>query len=215
MKYYYVQSEGNVFLVREGDRMRLPKPEEVPFKTRKVITMKLDGREVVWCDSEVHEGEGWVHRDDLLTSHNNADELAKTAAIKSYPRVTAAVFLTKGRDILLVKPNRGIAKDRWIAPGGFVEYGESPEETARRETEEEVGLKVGKMDLLSVETTRYESNNFHFVTVFFIGKAEGMPKRRNDEIGEMKFVPISEALAMSTEPNNRAALEKLAKRLIQ
>jgi len=213
MKHYYVQSEGNVFLVKENGKMRLPKREEIPFAIREATSMNLNGNEVIWCDSEVHEGKGWVHRDDLLTSHNEADELAKLIAIKSYPRVTAGVFLTKGDDVLLVKPNRGLAKDIWIAPGGFVEYGENPEEAVRREVKEETNLKVGKMELLSVESTRHQNTNMHFVTIFFTGEAEGSLKKREDEIGEARFMPMKEIAKLPTEANNRAALEKLAKRM--
>ncbi|MEM5814403.1 MAG: NUDIX hydrolase, partial [Candidatus Aenigmatarchaeota archaeon] len=185
-------------------------PEEVPFKVRKAATMKLGNDDVVWCDSEVHDGENWFHRDDLLTSYNNIDGLAKTAAIKSYPRVTASVFLVKEGNVLLVKPSMGMAKGKWIAPGGFVEYGEGPEETVRREAKEETGIDVTDVELLTVEKARYESTNYHFITVFFTGKFRGEPKRKEDEIGEIRWVPIKEAAKLTTEFANKAALEKLA-----
>jgi ADP-ribose pyrophosphatase YjhB (NUDIX family) len=213
MKFLYVQTDGNVFLVKDGNKLRLPKEGEVPFKIREGPVMKLNGHDIVWCDSESCEGMGWIYRDELLTSANNVDELAKIAAIKSYPRVTAGVFLVKGDKVLLVKPNRGMAKDKWIAPGGFVEYGENPEETVRREAKEETGINVKDVELLAVEKARYESTNYHFVTVFFTGKFEGEPKRKKDEIGEIKWIPVKEAAKLSTEIANKAALAKLAKRL--
>lgn len=213
MKYLYIQTDGNVFLVKDGDKLRLPAPKEVPFKVREGPAMKLNGHDVVWCDSERCEGKGWTYRDELLTSTNNVDELAKVAAIKSYPRVTAGVFLVKEGKVLLVKPSMGMAKGKWIAPGGFVEYGESPEETVRREAKEETGINVKDVELLTVEKARYENTNYHFVTVFFTGKSEGEPKRKEDEIGEIKWVPVKEAAKLSTELANRAALGKLAKKV--
>jgi ADP-ribose pyrophosphatase YjhB (NUDIX family) len=213
MKYYYIQSEGNVFLVQDGTKMRLPKPEEVSFETRKVITMKVGEHDVVWCDSGLHSGEGWMVRDDMLTKHDNIDELAKIVAIKSYPRPTAGVFIIRDGKVMLVKPNRGMAKDKWIATGGFIEYGESPEETVHREAEKETGLKVDNLELLSVEKARYSSTNYHFVSVFFTGTAKGDPKKKESEIGEIKWFSSSEISGLSTELANDAALRKLAKRM--
>jgi mutator protein MutT len=214
VKYYYVQTDGRVFLVKDGSKLRLPKKEELPFTVREAATMKLNGNDVIWCDSKKCEGSGWICRDDVLTSNTyNIDELAKLAAIKSYPRVTAGIFLAKGGKVLLVKPNMGMAKDKWIAPGGFVEYGESPEETVKREAEEETGLVVKDVELLSVEKARYESTNYHFITVFFTGKCEGEPKRKEDEIGEIKWVPIKDAAKLSTESANQSALGRLARKV--
>lgn len=213
MKYCYVQSEGNVYLVERDGKLCLPRPEEVPFKVREVTSMKLGEHEVVWCDSHVHGGKGWMYRDDVLVSNANIDRLARLAAIKSYPRLTANVFLIKNGKVLMVKPSRGMAKRKWITPGGFVEYGESPEEAVRRETEEETGLKVSGLEILSIESVRYRSSNYHFVTVFFVGNISGEPIKNDSEIEEMKFMDVSEALKVTVETNHRAALEKLARRM--
>ena len=62
--------------------------------------------------------------------------------------LAAAVLLADGNRILLVQrrdePNQG----QWQLPAGFVEYGERPEETAVRESLEEVGLRV-QLDVLA------------------------------------------------------------------
>lgn len=58
------------------------------------------------------------------------------------PRVVAGVIVeTAGRVLLqqrAIEPRSGF----WTFPGGFLELGETPEEGARRETLEEVGLEV-------------------------------------------------------------------------
>ena len=43
-------------------------------------------------------------------------------------------------------------KDKWIAPGGHIEFGESPEECARREVLEETGYQVGKLEFRGLVT---------------------------------------------------------------
>lgn len=65
----------------------------------------------------------------------------------SYPRpalTTDCVLLCLGREnieVLLIKRKNEPFKDCWAFPGGFVEEGESAEEGAKRELEEETSLK--------------------------------------------------------------------------
>lgn len=58
----------------------------------------------------------------------------------------AAVFDDDGRILLVKRADDGT----WGLPGGFVDPGESPEETAVRETREETGLDVRTTDLVGV-----------------------------------------------------------------
>ena len=56
--------------------------------------------------------------------------------IKKIQRVTAKAVIKKDDKILLVEE----PDHRWEFPGGKVEFGESPEETLKRELQEEIGL---------------------------------------------------------------------------
>ena len=66
------------------------------------------------------------------------------------PRVVAAAIPERDGSVLLMRralePRRGY----WTPPGGFVELGESTEEAALRESEEEVGLPLELAGLLGV-----------------------------------------------------------------
>lgn len=63
---------------------------------------------------------------------------------------SCCVVTDKQGEILLVK--RGVPPKigMWCLPGGFMEIGESPEETALRELEEETGIKGKISNLLGV-----------------------------------------------------------------
>ena len=52
-----------------------------------------------------------------------------------------AVFLKNGA-LLLVKRNQNPHKGKWDLPGGYMNAGETPEETLRREMKEELGVDI-------------------------------------------------------------------------
>lgn len=54
--------------------------------------------------------------------------------------------------VLLIKKSRGAYKDKLDLPGGGIEYGESTDDTLKREFEEEVGLKIEDYKLKTVIT---------------------------------------------------------------
>jgi NAD+ diphosphatase len=64
----------------------------------------------------------------------------------NYPRISPAmmVLIKKGDSILLAR-NANFAAARYSALAGFVEAGESLEETVHREVQEEVGLRVHQL----------------------------------------------------------------------
>lgn len=66
------------------------------------------------------------------------------------PVPAAAVILQQNRRILLVKRKFEPRIGEWSLPAGFIEWGESPEQTAIREVQEETGLNVAVRSLYGV-----------------------------------------------------------------
>src|SRR5439155_669808 len=78
--------------------------------------------------------------------------MKKTYTYK-YPRpsVTADVVLVTTEDpprVLLVKRKNEPFAGKWALPGGFIDMGETLEETARRELLEETGVTVKRLEQL-------------------------------------------------------------------
>lgn len=78
----------------------------------------------------------------------------------------------------------------WTMPGGKLHFGESFEEGAKRETFEETGIKISKVEVISVSNEIV--HDAHFVTIGVLCKDfEGEPKvMEPDEIVEWKWFPL-------------------------
>ena len=82
------------------------------------------------------------------------------------------VYLRRDEDEVLLmhrhkEPNLGL----WVAPGGKVEPGESPQETAQREMLEETGLHVTDLQLRSFCTEVSPLEGWQWFLFIFVGRA--------------------------------------------
>ncbi|GGG69132.1 NUDIX hydrolase [Paenibacillus radicis (ex Gao et al. 2016)] len=100
----------------------------------------------------------------------------------------AAVILDDEGRVLLVKHSYG--KNNWDLPGGKAEDDESAEETASRETLEEVGLEV-RMGTLTGIYYDPDYDMHHFVFIAY-NDAHRVPQPSSPEILECRFCSIDE-----------------------
>lgn len=94
-----------------------------------------------------------------------------------FPTVDIIIELTSGGIVLIERAN---PPHGWALPGGFVDYGESVEDAARREAKEETGLDVELLELLGVYSRPDRDSRFHTVSVAYIASAVGQPDGQDD-----------------------------------
>jgi len=68
----------------------------------------------------------------------------------------------------------------WAIPGGFVDYGESLEQAAVREAEEETALKVNLIRQFHTYSDPGRDPRHHTISTVFIASAAGIPEGRDD-----------------------------------
>ncbi|KAK0574400.1 hypothetical protein LWI29_023004 [Acer saccharum] len=99
-----------------------------------------------------------------------AQEEKDTAAnaMEKVPRVGVAVFLLRGKTVLLGLRRNSIGDSTYALPGGHLEFGESFEECGARELKEETGLDVEKIEFLTVTNKVFKESPkpAHYVTIF-------------------------------------------------
>lgn len=93
-----------------------------------------------------------------------------------YPTVDVVIEVDGG--IVLIE--RANAPRGWALPGGFVDYGEAPEDAARREVMEETGLDVELTALLGVYGAAGRDPRQHNVSMVYLGRAAGQPRGGDD-----------------------------------
>lgn len=110
------------------------------------------------------------------------------------------VVLTPDDKILLSKEYRYVIDDfSWEIPGGGIDSGETPEEAAIRELEEETGLQVTQLEKLGMFYP-LSSFNTESITVFYTTiqpKSVTTEKTESgEEIGEQRYISFAKALEM-------------------
>ena len=84
------------------------------------------------------------------------------------PSLTADIFIHDDNlNFILIKRKNDPFKDYWALPGGFVEYGESVENAARREAKEETSINVELESLVNVYSKLDRDPRGHTVTVVY------------------------------------------------
>lgn len=127
--------------------------------------------------------------------------------MKSEKSCGAVIVKEKGRSrrYLLIHQIQG----HWCFPKGHIRKGETEEQTAVREIQEETGLKV-KITGKYRSTVLYSpSDNRQKEVVYFLAVPEGgREKVQKKELLEMYWVSYAEAMGILTYDSDAAVLEK-------
>lgn len=205
---YFLDHDGRVFLVRDGGVLRLPARSEVPFEFVEKHRALVAGATVVFGSPVDKHQREWPWK-DALYAMPDADGVARAAANISQTRIVAKGAFTRGRDVLLIKDKLGFYRGRWNLPGGYLDYGESPEACVLREAEEELGVKGHVVRLLRIDSQVVPSG-YHFLTFHYEGRlADAALRLKPDEIEDARWVPLDQAVREVASPHSRKALEGL------
>ena len=99
------------------------------------------------------------------------------------PKLTVDILIEFEKDskiagiVLIERKNPPLG---WALPGGFVDYGESLEQTAIREAKEETSLDVKLVRQFHTYSEPLRDPRHHTVTAVYIAKATGTPKACDD-----------------------------------
>jgi 8-oxo-dGTP diphosphatase len=99
--------------------------------------------------------------------------------------VAAAIPVTPDNEVILLKRGFDPGKDLWTFPGGFVDLGESVEQAARREAQEELEIDIELTHLVGV----YSNKNDRVVLIVFAATTTQQPKTTPEATEVEAFKP--------------------------
>ena len=118
--------------------------------------------------------------------------------------IGAAILIRDDQGRMLLVQQSYRSSSVWLPPGGWVDRGETPQEAARREAREEVGLRIAVGRALAIGGGGYGE-----VTVLFEGRVLGEPVLHlSEEIERAEYFPL-DALPPMAEQTWRWLTEAL------
>lgn len=131
------------------------------------------------------------------------------------PAVGVGVIITREKQMLLLRRINSHGAGSWSPPGGHLEFGESLEDCAKRETEEETGIHITDVVFRAITNDLFEAEGKHYITIWMEGRysAGEATIQAPYEVGEIGwftwdalpqplFLPLEHLLAGRSYPSN-------------
>lgn len=131
------------------------------------------------------------------------------------PKVGIGVIIIKDGNILLGKRKNAHGEGSWSFPGGHLEFNETWEDCADRETMEETGLGITNIRFGTATNDIFKVEDKHYITIFMLAdyhsgearvmepdKCEGWKWFNWDKLPRPIFLPIQNLLKKNYTPFN-------------
>lgn len=128
------------------------------------------------------------------------------------PRVRSAGILIKDDKVLLIRHQKG-ENTYWLLPGGGVDYGETMEESLKREFSEECNIDVEVKDMVFISQGIAPDKSRHIIHMNFAVEYIGGELRVGDEgiLKEVRYLPIEDIDNIILYPNIKKELREYCK----
>lgn len=129
------------------------------------------------------------------------------------PKVGVAAIVIRDGRVLMHRRKNAHGDGTWSFPGGHLEFGESWEDCARRETLEEAGIQIKNIRFGTATNDIFEKEGKHYITLYMLADLEsGEPKVMEpdrcerwewvewDRMPRPRFLPIENLLKTDFRP---------------
>ena len=129
-----------------------------------------------------------------IVNHDNKPRLQCPACLFIFyqnAKPTASVLIENDKgEILLTRRAIEPLKGYWDTAGGFCEEDEHPEDAARREIKEELGVEVELTGLIGIFMDRYGDSGDWTINLHYSGRIKGVEIKPADDIDGYEWFSI-------------------------
>ncbi len=110
------------------------------------------------------------------------------------PKGTATAIIIRDNKLLLLKRGEEPFRGMWDLPGGYMHEGEVPDETVRREVEEELGVEPREVTFMRMYpgTGYWEDKQYPILSNFYLVDIGDHEVSLNEENSEYSWTPLWE-----------------------
>lgn len=90
--------------------------------------------------------------------------------MENSPKVGIGVIVTHNNKVLLGKRKNSHGEGAWCFAGGHLEFGESWQECAKREVQEETGIIIQNIRFATATNDVFTKEQKHYVTIFMLAE---------------------------------------------
>ena len=147
---------------------------------------------------------------DLKDIHGRRRPVCSEGHIIYFNPLPAAtlVLIDRGQVLLTLRdvdPHRG----EWCLPGGFIEWGESPEDGGRRELLEETGITAGALKLVGLYDSISQPDRHVILAGFRVMDWTGEPVA-GDDAADVGWFPLNNMPQLAFQSHRRLLAEATA-----
>ncbi|HLI08390.1 MAG TPA: NUDIX domain-containing protein [Ktedonobacteraceae bacterium] len=138
------------------------------------------------------------------------------------PYVGVSCLVMKGDRFLLVKRANVSKSGYWKVPGGYMKFGEAPEQTAMREVKEETGLTIVDPTFRCITDDVFEDEQKQFITIWMVAQYNGGEPKVNapdeesaarwftwDSLPSPLYLPFQHLLEGKTWPSQTTTYDRI------
>ena len=128
-----------------------------------------------------------------------------------YPEVTVGALIFSPKDeIFLMKSHK--FRDKYVIPGGHIEFGEKAEDALKREIKEETDLEIYGLNFLQMQecicdNTAFYKSDRHFIFLDYTCRTNSREAKLNDEGQSYVWASLKDALRLDVETYTRRAIK--------
>ena len=134
--------------------------------------------------------------------------------MKNRVQVGLGIIVVKDGKVLLGKRKSAHGKGTWCFPGGHLEFSESWEDCAKRETKEETGIAIKNIRLGTITNDIFDNKRKHYITICMIadfasGEVKIMEPNKFEEWGWFEWNNLPQPLFLSAANQLKAGINPL------